>query len=263
MQEILVEVQDIHLSFGGLKALNGIDLKVYQGEILGLVGPNGAGKTCLLNIISGVYKPDSGSVIFKGKEITGLSPHKAPEIGIARTFQLVELFKSMNVLDNVLLGCHCQMRGNIFSGGIFWGLGQKEEVRFREKVEEVIKFLELERYRRIPVGGLPFGIQKLVGVARALSMEPRILLLDEPSSGMNRQEKEDLARFLLRIKYELGIAMVWVEHDMKLISDLTDRIAVFQYGRKIAEGSAEEVVNHPDVIQAYLGTTVEVNPQTR
>ncbi len=259
MAEMLLEVRDIHLSFGGLVALNGIDLKVYQEEIFGLVGPNGAGKTCLLNIISGVYKPDRGSVIYQGKDITGLPPNKSPGIGIARTFQLVELFKSMNVLDNILLGCHSKMRGNVFTGSIFWGLGQKEEVRFREKVERVIEFLELERYRRVPVGGLPFGIQKLVGVARALAMEPRILLLDEPSSGMNRQEKEDLARFMLRIKYELGVPMIWVEHDMKMIADLTDRLAVFHYGRKIADGSTEDVMNHPDVLQAYLGTAAGVN----
>ena len=263
MQETILEIRDLYLSFGGLTALNGVDLKVGKGEILGLVGPNGAGKTCLLNIISGVYKPDKGAVIFAGKEITGHAPHKAPEIGIGRTFQLVELFKSMSVLDNVLLGCHFKMQGGIFSGGIFWGWGQKEEANFRKKAEEAIKFLELERYRRLPAGDLPFGIQKFVGICRALVMEPKLLLLDEPASGMNRQEKEQLARFLLRIRYELGIPIVWIEHDMKLISDLADRIAVFHYGKKIAEGNAEEVMNHPDVIQAYLGTSTETNPQTQ
>jgi branched-chain amino acid transport system ATP-binding protein len=154
------------------------------------------------------------------------------------------------------------MKGGILSGSTFWGWGQKEEAHFREKVEEVIKFLELERYRRLPAGGLPFGIQKLVGICRALVMEPKLLLLDEPASGMNRQEKEHLARFLLRIRYELGIPMIWIEHDMKLVSDLVDRIAVLHYGEKIAEGIAEEVMNHPDVIHAYLGASIETNHQT-
>ena len=231
MEEALLEIRDVHVYFGGLMALAGVDLQVRQGEIVGLVGPNGAGKTCLLNVVSGVYKSATGSVIFGGKDITGLSPHKAPGMGIGRTFQAVELFKRMSVLTNLLLGCHCHMRGNVMTGGIFWGPGQREETHFRQKVEEVIKFLELERFRHASAGELPFGIQKIVGIGRALVLEPKILLCDEPSSGMNRQEKEHLARFLLRIKYEVGIPILWVEHDMHLISDLADRIAVFHYGR--------------------------------
>lgn len=253
-EEILLSITNLHLAFGGLMALNGVDLQVCQGEIFGLVGLNGAGKTCLLNVVSGVYRCGKGSVIFQGKDITGISPHRAPGIGIGRTFQLVELFKRMNVLDNLLLGCHSQMRGNILTGGLFWGFGKKEEIYFRRKVEEVIKFLELERFRHASAGDLPFGVQKLVGIGRALVMDPKILLCDEPSSGMNRQEKEHLARFLLRIKFDLGIPILWVEHDMKLISDLADRMAVFHYGKKISEGRPGEVMSHPDVIQAYLGT---------
>jgi len=251
--EVCLEVRELSLSFGGIRALDGISLEVRRGEIFGLVGPNGAGKTCVLNIINGVYRPEKGRVFLEGRDITGLPSHKIAALGVGRTFQNVELFPHMTVLENLLLGCHTAMKSNLFSAGIFWGLGQKEELEFRRRVEEVIDFLELERYRKQQVAGLPFGVQKLVGVGRALAMKPRILLLDEPSSGMNRQEKEDLARFLLRIKYELGIPMLWVEHDIKLIGDLADRLAVLHYGRKIAEGRLEEVTARPEVIEAYLG----------
>jgi branched-chain amino acid transport system ATP-binding protein len=254
---VRLEVRDLNLSFGGLQALEGVSLQLRGDEILGLVGPNGSGKTCVLNIINGIYKADSGRVIYEGRDIIGLPSHQIPALGIGRTFQNVELFPHMSVLENLLLGCHTAMKSNIFSAGVFWGLGQKEEIAFRRWVEEIIDFLELERYRKQPVSGLPFGVRKLVGVGRALAMRPRVLLLDEPSSGMNRQEKEDLARFLLRIKYELGIPMLWVEHDMKLIGDLADRLAVLDYGRKIAEGSLEEIISNPAVVHAYLGKSAE------
>jgi len=246
-------VRDLHLSFGGLKALDGVNLEIEKGEIFGLVGPNGAGKTCVLNVINGLYRAQRGSVLLNGRDITRLPPHKVAQLGIARTFQGVELFKHMTVLENLLLGRHILMRTGVLTGGILWGPALKEEVEHRRRVEEVIDFLELERYRKALVVNLPYGIQKLVGVARALAMEPQVMLLDEPSSGMSRQEKEDLARFLLRIKHELGITMLWVEHDMQLVGDLCDRMAVLHYGRKIAEGRPEEVTRNPEVIHAYLG----------
>lgn len=253
---VILQVQNLKLNFGGIKAVDDVSLEVCEGEIVGLVGPNGSGKTSVLNIISGLYKASSGKVIFNGKDITGLAPHRVASLGIARSFQLVELFRLMTVLENLLLGCHTAIKSGIFSAGIYWGFAQKEEIVFRKWVEEIIDFMELERYRKQLVGSLPIGVQKLVGVARALCMKPRMMLLDEPSSGMNRQEKEDMARFLLRIKYELGIPIVWVEHDMKMIGDLADRLIVLHYGCRIAEGSLDEVRKNPEVARAFLGEAV-------
>ena len=252
----VLQVLDLKLSFGGIRALDGVDLLVKPGEIVGLIGPNGSGKTSVLNIISGLYKADNGKILFDGKDITGFPPHKIAGMGIGRSFQLAELFRLMTVLENLLLGCHTEMKSNLFSSGVFWGMAQKEEIVFRKRVEEVIDFMELARYRKHMVGSLSIGLQKLVGVARALCMHPRIMFLDEPSSGMNRQEKEDLARFVMRIKYELGIPVLWVEHDMKLIGDLTDRLVVLHCGRKIAEGTFEEVTTNPAVVRAFLGVQV-------
>ena len=246
-------VRDLHLSFGGLRALDGVTLEVQERDLFALVGPNGAGKTCILNVVSGVYRAQQGFVSFEGWDVGRLPPYQIAKLGIARTFQGVELFKQMTVLENLLLGRHIHMRTGVLTGGLWWGPAHREEVEHRRRVEEVIDFLELERYRKVLVVNLPFGVQKLVGVARALAMEPKMMLLDEPSSGMNRQEKEDLARFLLRIKYDRGITMLWVEHDMQLVGDLADRMAVLHYGRKIAEGEPREVTSNPEVIQAYLG----------
>lgn len=251
----LLQVQNLKLHFGGIKAVDDVSFDVLSGEIVGLVGPNGSGKTSVLNIISGLYKADGGKVIFDGKDITRVAPHRIAGMGIARSFQLVELFRLMTVLENLLLGCHTAIKSNIFSAGIYWGLAQKQEIAFRERVEEIVDFMELERYRKHLVGSLPIGVQKLVGVARALCMQPKMMLLDEPSSGMNRQEKEDMARFLLRIKYEMGIPIMWVEHDMKMIGDLADRLVVLHYGNKIAQGTMEEVRQNPKVAQAFLGET--------
>ncbi len=253
--DAILRVIDLKLSFGGIQALNGVTLQVSGNEIVGLVGPNGSGKTCILNIINGLYEADSGKVIFDGREINGLRPHQIASMGIGRSFQLAELFRHMTVLENLLFACHTAIKSNIFSCSIFWGLAQKAEIVFRRRVEEVIDFMELERYRKEMVSGLPIGVQKLVGGARGLGRQPKVMLLDEPASGMNRQEKEDLARFLLRIKYELGIPILCVEHDMKLIGDLADRLAVLHLGRKIAEGSLEEVKSNPEVVEAYLGRT--------
>lgn len=252
-EEVILEVRDVSISFGSLQALRDISLKVRKGEIFGLIGPNGAGKTVLLNSICGLYRPDSGLIFFQGRQINGLPLDKIASLGIARTFQQVELFPHMSVISNVLVGRHAMMKTNVFSGGIFWGWGIREEELARRKVEEILDFLELYRFRKEKTANLGFGTQKLVGLARALAMEPKILLLDEVASGLNREEKEDLARFLLRVKYEKRTPMLWVEHDMELITQLADRIACLHYGHKIADGTPSETVSNPDVIKAYLG----------
>jgi branched-chain amino acid transport system ATP-binding protein len=255
MEDAILKAEDLELSFGALKAVDKVSLSLDPDELFSLVGPNGSGKTCVLNMLSGVYKADSGKITFQGEDITNLPSYKIAAKGIARSFQMVELFSHMTVLDNLLLGCHSQMHDNLFSCGIYWGFAQKTELSFRKWVEEIIDFFEIERYRKQLVVNLPFGVQKLVGVARALAMKPKVVLLDEPSSGMNRQEKEDLARFLLRIRYTLKIPIIWVEHDIKMVSDLADRIAVLHYGRKIAEGKPEEVFRNPEVTKIYTAGT--------
>lgn len=251
--ELALEVKDLELSFGGIQALAGVSLEIKNGEIIGLVGPNGAGKTTLLNVVNGLYQPQKGRVIFRSQEITRLGAQKIVRRGISRTFQHAELFRGMSVLDNLLFGCAVTKRNNILRAAIYWNLGQKEELNYRRQAEEVIDFMELGLYRKSPVESLPIGIAKLVGVARALCMKPKLLLLDEPSSGMNRDEKENLARFLLRIKYTLGVAMLWVEHDMRLIGDIADRITVLHNGRKIAEGDIQGLSLNPLVAEVYWG----------
>ena len=255
MENPILEVRDLELSFGGLQSVDRVSFKVNSSEIFGMIGPNGSGKTCVLNMISGVYKADKGSIIFQGRDITNIAVHKRAALGIARAFQNVELFRGMTVLENLLFGCHASMKGNLFSCGFYWwGLAQKEEIAFRKQVEEVIDFLELGLYRKRMAGDLPIGVQKLVGVGRALVMKPKLLLLDEASSGMNREEKEDMARFLLRIKYDLSIPIIWVEHDIQIVTDICDTLVVLNEGRKIAEGSPESVVADAEVIRLYIGT---------
>jgi branched-chain amino acid transport system ATP-binding protein len=253
-----LNVKHVDLLIGGFRILQNISFRAYKGDLLALIGPNGAGKTSLLNCISGLYRFDRGRILFEERDLSGLKPHAVAQMGITRTFQHAELFRHMNVLDNLLVGRQIKMGCGLLSNGLFWGKTMLEEITNRETVEEIIEFLELERYRKSDASGLPYGIQKIVGLGRALAMEPKILLLDEPSAGMNRQEKEDLARFILRIKYEIGITMIWVEHDMQLVGDLAERIAVLNFGTKIAEGETDEVLKDPGVIQAYLGSGASV-----
>ena len=253
---MVLTIEGVSLEFDGLRALSDVSFGVESGSITALVGPNGAGKTSLLNCVGGFYAPTRGRVVFEGARISGLPPHRVAACGVARIFQFVELFRHMTVLDNILLGRHRHMRSGVLAGSVFWGRSRREEARERRRVEEVIEFLELERHRKEPIANLPFGVQKLVGVGRALAMEPKLLLLDEPSTGMNREEKENLARFLLRIKHELGTTMLWIEHDMELVGDLAERVIVLDFGQKIAEGPADTVLRDPAVAAAYLGPGV-------
>jgi branched-chain amino acid transport system ATP-binding protein len=246
-------IDNLTLRFGGLVVLDGVSFAVEAGELLALIGPNGAGKTSVFNCISGIYHGD-GAIRFRGEDIRGKAPHEIARLGVARTFQHGELFPHMSVIENLLTGRHARIRSNPLAEMLFLPSVKREEVRQREAVERIIEFVELERYRHTPVGGLPFGTQKIIGFARALALEPAILLLDEPSAGLNREEREDLARFILRIKHELNIAMIWIEHDMQMVADLADRIHVLDYGRTLAAGPAEQVLKNERVVAAYLGT---------
>jgi branched-chain amino acid transport system ATP-binding protein len=246
-------IDDLSLRFGGLTVLDGISFDVAPGELLALIGPNGAGKTSVLNCISGIYR-GHGSIRLAGAEIHGKAPHVIARLGVARTFQHGELFTDMSVLDNMLTARHSRMATTPLAELLFMPSVRRAEIAHREAVERIIELTELERYRHAPVGNLPFGVQKIAGFARALALEPRVVLLDEPSAGLNRQEREDLARFILRIKHELNMTMVWIEHDMQMVADLADRIHVLDYGRTIADGRPETVLKDPEVLRAYIGT---------
>ena len=249
----LLKVNNVYVSFGALQALLGVSLEINPGEIFAIIGPNGAGKTTLINVISGVYHPSPGEVFFEGKERTFMPPHHVASLGIARTFQNVALFKGMTTLDNLMVGRHLQMRSGLFSSGVYWGWGQKEEIAHRAVVEDVIDFLEIEAIRKVPAGMLPYGLQKRVELGRALAAEPKLLLLDEPMAGMNLEEKEDIARFILDANEERGTTICLIEHDMGVVMDISDRILVLDYGRKISEGTPDEIRSNPEVIKAYLG----------
>jgi branched-chain amino acid transport system ATP-binding protein len=257
-KEPLLKVEDVSISFGGLKALNNVSLEIYSGEIFAIIGPNGAGKTTLLNIISGFYTPDEGRIIFEGKERPqNIKPHQVASMGIARTFQNLALFKGMNVLSNIMMGRTQKMHSSIFSQAIYWGMSQKEEIEHREAVEWIIDWLEIENIRKHPAGMLPYGLQKRVELGRALAAEPKLLLLDEPMAGMNLEEKEDIARFILDANEELNYTIALIEHDMGVVMDISDRVVVLDFGNKIAEGPPDKIKKDPKVIQAYLGTALE------
>jgi len=250
---VILQVADVRLAFDGVVAVDGVSFSVQAKELFAIIGPNGAGKTSIFNVLSGVYRPQSGSVRLDGEDILGKRPHRIATLGVARTFQNIELFAQLTVVDNLMLGRHHHMRYGALAAFGRLGRARREEIANRSAVEEVIDFLELEQWRGLPVGLLPYGVQKRVELGRALAMEPKLLLLDEPVAGMNVEETEDMARFILDIRDELGIAMVMVEHDMGLVMDLADRVLVLDFGKPIRTGTPVQVQDDPDVIRAYLG----------
>jgi branched-chain amino acid transport system ATP-binding protein len=249
----LIEVREISKSFGGVQAVNRVSLDVTKGEIASVIGPNGAGKTTVLNMISGFYHPDTGRISLEGRDVTDLAPSKIAALGVARTFQNIALFRGMTVLDNLMLGRHVHMKSGVLSSFVYWGLAQKEEVAHRRRVEDIIDFLKIQDLRGRPTGSLAYGLQKRVELGRALALDPKVLLLDEPMGGMNQEEKEDMARFILDVNEEWGSTIILIEHDMGVVMDISDRVAVLDMGQKIAEGTPDEVRANPAVIKAYLG----------
>jgi len=248
-----LEIREVSKAFGGVQAVTRVSLDVPRGEILSVIGPNGAGKTTLLNMVSGFYHPDTGRIVLDGADVTAGHPSHIASLGVARTFQNIALFRGMTVLDNLMLGRHVHMKAGVFSSFVYWGLAQKEEVAHRKRVEDLIDFLKIQDLRRRPTGSLPYGLQKRVELGRALALDPKILLLDEPMGGMNQEEKEDMARFVLDVNEEWGTTIILIEHDMGVVMDISDRVAVLDMGQKIAEGKPDEVRGNPEVIRAYLG----------
>ena len=253
--EVILQVNNISLAFGGVKALTDISFDVKEHEIRAIIGPNGAGKSSMLNCINGVYQPQQGSISFRGQTFKHMNSRQVAEMGLARTFQNLALFKGMSVLDNIMTGRNLKMKTNLFQQAIRWGAAEREETAQRLVVERIIDFLEIQPYRKTAVGKMPYGLQKRVDLGRALAMEPQVLLLDEPMAGMNVEEKQDMSRFILDVNDEFGTTIVLIEHDMGVVMDISDRVVVLDYGRKIGDGSPNEVRSSPDVINAYLGTS--------
>ncbi len=253
--EVILDVQNISLSFGGVKALSDISFEVREHEIRAIIGPNGAGKSSMLNCINGVYSPQEGSITFRGKTFKHMDSHAVAKMGVARTFQSLALFKGMSVLDNIMTGRNLHMKSNLLMQALRLGPAEREEIENREFVERIIDFLEIQPYRKTPVGRMPYGLQKRVDLGRALAMEPTVLLLDEPMAGMNVEEKQDMCRFILDVNDEFGTTIVLIEHDMGVVMDISDRVVVLDYGKKIGDGTPEEVRSNPEVIKAYLGTS--------
>jgi branched-chain amino acid transport system ATP-binding protein len=249
----LLEIRDVSKAFGGVQAVTRVSLDVTPGDILSVIGPNGAGKTTLLNMISGFYHPDTGRITLEGEDISRMSPSHIAHRGFARTFQNIALFKGMTVLDNLMLGRHVHMKSGVVKSFVYWGLAQKEEVAHRKRVEDIIDFLKIQDLRRRPTGSLPYGLQKRVELGRALALDPKLLLLDEPMGGCNHEEKEDMARFILDVNEEWGTTIILIEHDMGVVMDISDRVTVLDMGTRIAEGTPDEVRANPQVIKAYLG----------
>jgi branched-chain amino acid transport system ATP-binding protein len=253
--DVILDVKNISLSFGGVKALTDISFDVREHEIRAIIGPNGAGKSSMLNCINGVYTPQQGTITFRGRSFDHMDSHEVAAMGIARTFQNLALFKGMSVLDNIMTGRNLRMKTNLLLQALRFGPAEREEVQHREFVEHIIDFLEIQAYRKTPVGQLPYGLQKRVDLGRALALEPQVLLLDEPMAGMNVEEKQDMCRFVLDVNDEFGTTIVLIEHDMGVVMDISDRVVVLDYGKKIGDGTPDEVRNNEEVISAYLGTS--------
>jgi len=252
--DVIIKVENLSLAFGGVQALYNVSTRLLSGEIFAIIGPNGAGKTCLLNCISRFYTPQEGQILYKGKDILRISTHAIAGMGIARTFQNIELFKGMTVLDNIKLGRHAFLKSGIFSDMLYWGRTRREELSLRREIEEkIIDLLEIQAIRKKVVGTLPYGLQKRVELARALAMQPQVLLLDEPMAGMNLEETEDMARFILNVNQMWQVSIILVEHDMGVVMDISNRVCVLEFGQKIAEGSPREIQRNPQVVRAYLG----------
>ena len=251
--EVILAAEGVSLAFGGVKALNDISFDVREHEIRAIIGPNGAGKSSMLNVINGVYTPQKGRIVFRGKPFARMNSHKVAQAGVARTFQNLALFKGMSVLENIMTGRSLKMRSSILAQMVRIGPALKEELAHREVVERIIDFLEIQNYRKTPVGRMPYGLQKRVDLGRALAMEPSLLLLDEPMAGMNVEEKQDMSRFILDVNDEFGTTIVLIEHDMGVVMDISDRVVVLDYGRKIGDGRPDEIRDNEDVINAYLG----------